>query len=439
MDRNMIYVLDSQGNPLMPTKRHGKVRRWLKSGQAKVLKRKPFTIQLLFETTSYTQPITLGCDSGYNHIGLSAVTETKEVFSAEIQLLQGMKERLQERAMYRRIRRSRLRYRKPRFDNRKRIEGWLAPSLQHKLDSHILIIERVKAVLPISNVIVEVANFDTQKIINPDIKRVEYQEGVQKNFFNLREYILHRDNHQCQNPNCKNKSKNPILCVHHIIFRSNSGTDNPNNLITLCTKCHNPQAHKTWLKGWKPKVKSLKEATFMSMIRWRLVNTLQCEHTYGYQTKSKRIEHRMEKSHMNDAFVMAGGSHQTRCQPFEVIQVRRNNRSLATFYDAKYVDIRDKKVKSGQELFCGRTRRNKNLNTENLWQYRGYKVKKGRVSLRTERATYQPKDLVRYEGMVYRVVGSQNKGQYVKLEGLKKVPSVKKVEIVSYGKGFCFL
>lgn len=434
----MIYVLDIEGKPLMPTKRSGKVRRWLKAKQAKVVKRKPFTIQLLFETTNYKQPVTLGCDSGYSHIGLSVVTEKEEVFSADVQLLKGLKERLTERQMYRRQRRSRLRHRKPRFDNRTRIEGWIAPSLQHKLNSHIRIIDLVKGILPINKTIVEVANFDTQKIMKPTIQGKEYQEGAQKDFYNLREYILHRDNHTCQNPNCKNKSKQPILCVHHIVYETDGGTNNPNNLITLCTSCHTPEAHKTWLKEWKPKVNPLKAATFMSIIRWRLVNALDCEHAYGYHTKSKRIELGIEKSHVNDAFVIAGGTKQTRHEQYEIVQTRRNNRSLSKFYDAKYLDTRDMKIKSGQELFSGRTKRNKNLNIENLRMYRGHKTKKGRVSLRTQRSVYQPKDLVKYEGQIYRVVGSQNKGKYVKLQDLKKVPSVKKVEIINYGKGFCF-
>ena len=127
-----------------------------------------------------------------------------------------MKERLKEKAMYRKQRRKHLRYRKPRFDNRKRNEGWLALSIQHKLDSHIRLIEQLKELLPISEIIVEIANFDIQKIKNPSIEGEDYQNGEQKGFWNLREYILHRDNHQCQNPNCKNKSKNPILEVHHV-------------------------------------------------------------------------------------------------------------------------------------------------------------------------------------------------------------------------------
>ena len=78
----------------------------------------------------------------------------------------------------------------------------------------------VKGILPIFKTIIEVASFDTQKILNPEIEGLGYQEGCQKDFYNLREYILHRDNHQCQNPDCKNKDKQPILEFHHIVFRS---------------------------------------------------------------------------------------------------------------------------------------------------------------------------------------------------------------------------
>lgn len=119
----MIYVLSKSGKPLMPTERCGKVRRMLRDGKAKVVKARPFTIQLMYETTEYTQPVTLGIDAGYEKIGLSAITDKKELLSGECQLLQGQVERNKERAMYRRQRRSRLRYRKPRFDNRKKLKA----------------------------------------------------------------------------------------------------------------------------------------------------------------------------------------------------------------------------------------------------------------------------------------------------------------------------
>ena len=87
----MVYVISKSGKPLMPTEKHGKVRILLKEKKAKVVKRKPFTIKLLYETTEYTQPVTLGIDSGYSYIGYSAVTEDKELIKGEVELLQGQK------------------------------------------------------------------------------------------------------------------------------------------------------------------------------------------------------------------------------------------------------------------------------------------------------------------------------------------------------------
>lgn len=370
----MIYVLNEKGQPLMPpTTRYGKVRQWLNKGKAKVIRRKPFTIQLLFTTTHYTQPLTLGVDSGYENIGVSVVSDTKEIFSAECRLLRGVSERLKERAMYRRQRRSRLRYRKPRVDNRTRLEGWLAPSIQHKLDSHVRLVDRIKEILPISKVIVEVASFDIQAIKNPDIAGKAYQEGEQMGFWNLREYILHRDGHRCQHPKCTNETKHPILQVHHVGFWKGDRSDRPRNLITLCDKCHTPKNHLPTgsLWGWEPKLKSFRPETFMSMVRWRLVSRLEASATYGYLTKTKRIDQKLDKSHATDAFVIAGGEKQTRVKPFSIQQVRRNNRSLEKFYDAKIVDTRTGQVVRGQDLFCGRRNRNRELNGENAEVPRG--------------------------------------------------------------------
>ena len=118
-----------------------------------------------------------------------------------------------------------------------------------------------------------------------------------RTFIIFREYILHRDNHKCQNPDCKNKDKNPILELHHIIFKSDGGSDSPNNLDhSYVLNVIHLKITKVFLKNWKPKIKGLKGATFMSSIRWKLVNALKCKHTYGYITKSKRIEEGIEKS-----------------------------------------------------------------------------------------------------------------------------------------------
>ena len=421
----------------MPTDRHGKVRYMLKSGKAKVVKAKPFTIQLTYNTTSYTQEVTLGVDAGYQTVGFSAITGKEELISGEAHLLEGMSNRISDRTMYRRQRRNRLRYRRNKGLDNNKPEGWLAPSIQHKLDSHLKLVTRVKSLLPVTRVIIEVANFDIQAIKNQGISGKEYQQGEQYGYWNLREYILHRDNHQCQNPDCKNKAKTPVLQVHHIGFWKDDYTDRPGNLITLCDKCHRSENHKqgNLLWGWQPKVKPFKAETFMSTVRWKLVNTLECEHTYGYITKSRRIELKLEKSHANDAFVIAGGTTQTRCNPLEIVQVRRHNRSLQKFYDVRYIDARTGEKASGQELNCGRRTRNRNLNGPNLRVYRGKKVSNGRVQIRKKRYPYQPGDTVIFDGKQYTVKGTQNHGAYVRLVELSKPVRADAIRHQYYGKG----
>ena len=312
-----VFVVSKSGKPLMPTKRLG-IRKAFKIRKGKSLyDRDTFTIQLLYETTEYTQDVTLGVDAGYQTVGFSATTETEELIAGELELLSGMSERLKERAMYRNNRRSRTRYRPPRFNNRRRPKGWLAPSIQHKLDSHIRLVDILTSILPVTKIIVEVANFDIQAIKNPKISGVGYQQGKQAGFWNLREYILHRDGHKCQNPNCKNRCEPKILEVHHIGYWKTDRSDRPSNLITLCIKCHTPKNHLAsgFLHGWQPKLRSFKPETFMTTVRWRLTSELGATHTYGYITKSGRIALSLEKTHYNDAFVIAGGSTQKRAAP----------------------------------------------------------------------------------------------------------------------------
>lgn len=165
-----------------------KARILLKEGKARVVKRTPFIIQLTIASGEAKQPIRLGVDSGYCSIGLSAVTDKRELYRAEVKLRNDIVKLNSERRQYRTFRRYRkTRYRKPRFLNRKKPNGWLAPSIQHKLNSHIKAIKQVTEILPITKVNVEVAAFDIQKIKNPEIEGKDYQNGVQKGFSNVRE------------------------------------------------------------------------------------------------------------------------------------------------------------------------------------------------------------------------------------------------------------
>lgn len=306
----MVYVLNIEGKPLMPCK-EAKARKLLKENKAKIYKKEPFTIQLLFICENQTQDITLGIDAGSKHIGLSATTKEKELYAADVELRNDIVDLLSTRRQNRRTRRNRLRYRKPRFNNRVHFKknGWLAPSVEQKIQTHFKVVEDIHKLLPITKIVVETASFDIQKIKNPEIHNEEYQQGEQLEFWNVREYVLFRDNHTCQC--CKGKTKDKILNVHHIESRKIGGNA-PNNLITLCETCHKGyhngtvELPKTIKRGM-----SFKDAAFMGIMRWSFYNRLKEIYpnvfmTYGYITKDTRIKNNLPKDHYIDARCISG-------------------------------------------------------------------------------------------------------------------------------------
>jgi 5-methylcytosine-specific restriction endonuclease McrA len=306
-----------------------KARRLLKDGKAKVVKRTPFTIQLVIATGETKQPITLGVDAGSKVIGLSASTDETELYSAEIQLRNDIVDLLSTRRQNRRTRRNRLRYRPARFNNRKKPDGWIAPSIQTKVNAHLMTIDRVSRILPITKIIVEVASFDIQKIKNPDIQGEEYQQGDQLGFWNAREYVLFRDGHKCQG---KKNCKCEILNVHHIESRKTGG-DSPGNLITLCEDCHSAY-HAGTLKLSLKRQSSLRDAAFMGIMRWEFYNKLKelyvdVSLTYGYITKNTRIQNKLPKEHRIDALCISGHPNTKRTDVwFAQRTVRKHNRQI---------------------------------------------------------------------------------------------------------------
>ena len=366
----MVYVLNQNGQPLMPTENHAKVRVLLKQGKARVVKKCPFTIQLLYSSTNYTQRITLGVDSGSRHIGISATTKDKVLYEADVELRNDIVNLLSTRRELRCSRRNhKLRYRKPRFNNRRRKNGWLAPSVRQKVDSHLIMIAKVHKILPVSNIIIEVASFDIQKIKNPDISGTDYQQGEQLDFWNVREYVLFRDNHTCQC--CKGKSKDKVLNVHHIESRKTGG-DAPNNLITLCESCHTGY-HKGTVKLPKTihRGMSFKDATFMNVMRWILYEKLKTIYpdikpTYGYITKNTRIENGLSKDHYIDARCISGHPDaKSSGEVFYYKKVRCHNRQIHKTtilkggyrkrnqapYEVKGFRLYDKVLWKGQKCF----------------------------------------------------------------------------------------
>ena len=330
----LVYVLNKNEKPLMPCSPR-KARILLKEGKAKVIRREPFTIQLLYGSSGYKQKVNLGVDAGSKHIGLSATTEKKELFASEVKLRTDIVDLLSTRLQYRRSRRNRTtRYRKARFLNRihRKHKGWLAPSAENKIYCHLKIIEKLHKILPIYKIIVETASFDIQKIKNHNIQGDEYQKGEQLGFWNVREYVLFRDGHKCQC--CKGKSNDKVLNVHHIESRKTGGNA-PSNLITLCETCH-----KGYHKGTVKLPKSIKrgasfrDAAFMGIMRWSFYNKLKelypnVSMTFGYITKNTRIRAGLPKEHYVDARCISGNALAKPLGCYYYYQkVRRNNRQI---------------------------------------------------------------------------------------------------------------
>ena len=408
----MVYVLNQNGQPLMPTSNHAKVRILLKSGKAKVVRRCPFTIQLQYSSTNYTQEISLGIDAGSKHIGVSATIESKVLYEADVELRNDIVDLLSTRRQNRRTRRShKTRYRKPRFNNRvsTKKDGWLAPSVRQKVKTHLTVVKKVHQILPITNIVVETASFDIQKIKNPTISGTEYQQGEQLDFWNVREYVLFRDGHTCQC--CKGKSKDKILNVHHIESRKIGGNA-PNNLITLCETCHTGY-HKGTVKLPKTihRGMSFKDATFMGIMRWSFYNELKSLYpnvslTHGYITKNTRIENNLPKEHYIDARCISGNplavsngtvyyQKKVRCHNRQIHKntilksgIRKRNQAE---YEVKGFRLFDKVTFKGQEYFVFGRRKSGFFDIRTL---DGTKVNKGSISCKKIQLVEKPKSFL---------------------------------------------
>lgn len=308
----VVYVINKHGKPLMPCSPR-KARILLRQGKAKVIKRAPFTIKLLYGSSGYTQPLVHGIDSGSSKIGSAVVNDKNEVvYMSEITIRNDITKTMKSRATARRNRRNRkTRYRKARWANRKnsRRKDRFSPTMISKFNSHFKEINFVKSILPISQLVIETGSFDPHLMKNPalhneNVRKWGYQRGTNYGFANTRQFVLDRDSYKCQH--CKGKSKDSKLEVHHIIFRSDNGSDEPENLITLCKTCHDAVHNgKIKLKGGKIK-SQLKHATQMNSIRVQLLKRLpEAIETYGYITKENRFKLGYPKEHYIDAVIIA--------------------------------------------------------------------------------------------------------------------------------------
>lgn len=346
-------VLDQNGKPLMPTKRLGKVYRLLKTKKAHIVSYEPFTIQLDYEPDTHAiQPMTLGVDSGAIHSGYSVANEQREYYSSEVIARDNISYRISDRHMYRQNRRSRkTRYRKPRFNNRKnKKKGWLPPPLEQKVAVQLNEIDHLHRYFPIETIIVEVAEFDIQKIKNPDISGKDYQQGTLQGY-NIRNYLLEKHSRKCFY--CDKEVS--TFEVEHMIPKARGGSNRIDNLTLSCHNCNQKKGTLTaeeFIKQNLPAEKAAKKLkqlskekrlfkymAHMNATRWTLYNAINDKYsnvkiTYGYVTKYNRIQAGLPKAHHIDAKCITGFAQVPSFDTTVVkMKMRRHNRQLhrATF------------------------------------------------------------------------------------------------------------
>ena len=311
----MVYVISKENKPLMPCN-NVIARLLLKQGKAKIKQCKPFTIKLLYSTTSYTQNLTLGIDTGSGTLGAAVSDDNgKIVYMSNIILRNDITNKMTQRAKYRRNRRNRkTRYRKARWLNRKNSikSDRFSPTMISKFHSHTKEIEYVKSILPITTLVLETGQFDMHlmknpSLANPNVIHWGYQKGINYGFENTKAMVLNRDEYTCQQ--CKGKHKDSKLEVHHIIYRNKGGSDDADNLITLCHTCHKALHRDEFVLSLKGKIKgTLKYATQMNSIRCQMLKQYPSAiETFGMVTKANRLTLGLNKDHYIDACVIASG------------------------------------------------------------------------------------------------------------------------------------
>ena len=424
---DFVLMVDSKDKPCRPII-NGYAGCLLRSKKAVIINHDPLVIKRTDDYDSDTEdrkPIIYKMDMGYMNIGFSVGDKDNEFIAGEMKLLSGISDRIQARASYRRTRRGRLRYRRNKNADYKTVhnptykngnqDGWVAPSVQHKIDSHVRLFKKMSAWIPIDKIIIEIANFDIQRIKaeieGKEISGVDYQRGEMYGYENVKQYVRERDKYTCQL--CKKSGIGKVLEVHHIIPKNVGGSNKPSNLICLCHNCHRNKVHsnhndnKYFRELQSRRINdTYKDATFMNTARWRIYDAIGdiCAETYvsfGYITKRNRETVHLPKFHYVDAACIDNFTYKTLSGTIYMIEQKKcNDRSMVDFSDAKYIDVRDGKVKSGSDLaYCRKTsatskRTTRKEDIENNRIYRGEKVKKGTVRTYCMSYCLKPGDLI---------------------------------------------
>ena len=314
-----VFVLDRKHRPLMPC-RPARARRLLKSGRARVVRLFPFTIRLtdrLIED-SKLQPVLVKIDPGSRQTGVALVRADEKAhhhalfFVNLVHRGESIRDALTARRNCRRRRRGNLRHRAPRFLNRTKPQGWLPPSLRHRVDTATAWVAKLVKLAPVTGIVEELVKFDAQKLQNPEISGTEYQQGTLFEY-EVREYLLEKFGRKCVYCGAENVPLN----IDHVVPKARGGSNRISNLVLSCVNCNqkkDSQPVDVFLKN-RPEVldrikrrlkTSLAHAATVNATRWSLFSALKAfglpvETGSGALTKFNRHTFGVPKEHWLDA------------------------------------------------------------------------------------------------------------------------------------------
>ncbi|HLY28472.1 MAG TPA: RNA-guided endonuclease IscB [Aggregatilineales bacterium] len=338
---NRVFVLDVNRLPLMPCY-PARARQLLKAGQARVLRRYPFTIIFAERVGGEMQPTQVKLDPGSKTTGIAIVVEGKRgkrvVWAGELSHRSNIKSRLEARRALRRSRRSRkTRYRAGRFNNRRRRTGWLPPSVQSRVENVKTWVHRLRMMCPVSALAMELVKFDTQLMQNAEIRGVEYQQGELAGY-EVREYLLEKWRRKCAY--C-GKTAIPLQ-VEHITPRSRGGSDRVSNLTLACENCNLDKGTQTAAEFGYAHLQAqakvpLKDATAVNTTRWVLFGVLKAsglpvEVGTGGRTKFNRTQQNYPKAHWIDAACVGESGQRVKLSadqaPLAIVATGHGNRQM---------------------------------------------------------------------------------------------------------------
>ena len=397
----VVYVLNADGSPLMPTTRCGHVRILLKHGKARVVERIPFTIQLCYATPDITQPLYLGIDPGRTNIGAAVVRENGEcVFTAQLttrnkdipKLMKARKQyRMAHRRLKRRCKRQRranaagttspkkeirrllpgceepitckgIRNKEARFNNRKRPAGWFTPTANHLLLTHLNLVKKLQKFLPITDVVLEVNRFAFMEMDNPHIQRWRYQRGPLFGKGGVEEAV-----YAAQGGRCLFCEKG-IDHYHHVVPRKKNGSETLGNRVGLCKEHHRlVHTEDEWTKKLATKKAGMNKQYHALSVLNQIIPALTEQFgelfpqhafvTTGQDTYHFRGDHGIPKDHYLDAYCIASSvlpnvkrvSH-PKGKPYDIRQFRRHDRQACQQANIvrKYINANGKVVASNR-------------------------------------------------------------------------------------------